>query len=64
MAESIALAVLENLVHVSRQDFPNGYVCVAANIPDGMAVTLESDLRRLPELRALSSQDLGDRWID
>ena len=26
MAESIALAVLENLVHMSRQDFPTGYV--------------------------------------
>jgi len=30
MAESVALAVLENLVHMSRQDFPTGYVCVAA----------------------------------
>ena len=30
MAESIALAVLENLVHMTRQDFPRGYVCVAA----------------------------------
>jgi RES domain-containing protein len=29
MAESIALAVLENLVHMTRQDFPRGYVCVA-----------------------------------
>jgi len=26
MAESIALAVLENLVHMTRQDFPRGYV--------------------------------------
>jgi len=24
MAESIALAVLENLVHMARQDFPRG----------------------------------------
>jgi len=52
MAESIALAVLENLVHVSRQDFPKGYVCVTATIPDGMSVTLESALRREPELRS------------
>ena len=29
-AESIAVAVLENLVHMTRQDFPRGYVCVAA----------------------------------
>ena len=27
MAESVALAVIENLVHMSRQDFPTGYVC-------------------------------------
>lgn len=26
MAQSVALAVLENLVHMSRQDFPTGYV--------------------------------------
>jgi RES domain-containing protein len=26
MAESIALAVLENLVHMTRQDFPHGHV--------------------------------------
>jgi RES domain-containing protein len=36
MAESIALAVLENLVHMTRQDFPRGYVCVAAVLPDGI----------------------------
>jgi RES domain-containing protein len=49
---------------VSRQDFPSGYVCVAATIPDGIAVMLESALRCRPELRELASQALGDRWID
>lgn len=33
MAESVALSVLENLVHMSRQDFPTGYVCIAAILP-------------------------------
>ncbi len=34
MAESISLAVLENLVHMSRQDFPANYVSVAAVLPN------------------------------
>jgi RES domain-containing protein len=34
MAQSISLAVLENLVHMSRRDFPTGYVAVAAVIPN------------------------------
>jgi hypothetical protein len=33
MAHSVALAVLENLVHMSRQDYPTGYVVVAATVP-------------------------------
>ena len=41
MAESVALAVLENLVHMSRQDFPIGYVCVGAVIPDSMNIATE-----------------------
>jgi RES domain-containing protein len=64
MAESIALAVLENLVHMSPQDFPTGYVSVAAVLPDGLNIATEQDLRLRADLRGLSSQDLGDWWID
>jgi len=64
MAESVALAVLENLVHMSRQDFPSGYVCVAAVIPESMNIATERDLRLRADLRELSCQDLGDWWID
>ena len=64
MAESIALAVLENLVHMSPQDFPTGYVSVAAVLPDGLNMATEQDLRLRADLRELSSQDLGDWWID
>lgn len=65
MAESVALAVLENLVHMSRQDFPSGYVCVAAVLPDGIAVATEHDLRLRANIhQRLSSQALGDWWID
>ena len=63
MAESIALAVLENLVHMSRQDFPAGYVCVAANLPNGLPLLSEQELRRRYQLE-LKSKALGDLWID
>jgi RES domain-containing protein len=45
MAESVSLAVLENLVHMSRQDFPTGYVEVTATIPDDILVLAEMDVR-------------------
>ena len=65
MAESVALAVLENLAHMSRQDFPTGYVCVAAVLPDDIAITAERDLRlRFDVHQELTSQALGDGWID
>jgi RES domain-containing protein len=63
MAESIALAVLENLVHMSRKDFPSGYVCVAAVLPLDITVVQESELRLLGDLRDISPQALGDWWI-
>ena len=64
MAETVALAVLENLVHMSRQDFPTGYVCVTAVLPDSTNIATESDLRLRPDLRQLSSEALGDWWIE
>jgi RES domain-containing protein len=64
MAESVALAVLENLVHMSRQDFPSGYVCVTAVLPDYVAITTERDLRLRTDLRELGPQALGDWWIE
>lgn len=64
MAESVALSVLENLVHMSRQDFPTGYVSIAAILPDGIPIASERDLRLRAHLRDLSSQSLGDWWIE
>jgi RES domain-containing protein len=63
MAESIALAVLENLVHMARQDFPRGYVSVAAMLQDGVSIVHEKDLRRHPALEDLTAQELGDWWL-
>jgi RES domain-containing protein len=64
MAESVALAVLENLVHMSRQDFPTGYVCIAAILPSGIDIVSEQELRLRADLHDLSPQSLGDWWID
>jgi RES domain-containing protein len=64
MAQSIALAVLENLVHMSRQDFPQGYVCVAADLPDDLPTLSEQELRHRYELEELNPEALGDWWID
>ena len=38
MAQSVSLAVLENLVHMGREDFPVGYVVVGAIIPDTLEI--------------------------
>lgn len=64
MAESVALAVLENLVHMSRRDFPAGYVTVSAWLPDGIRVLAEDSLRGMPGLDALSPAELGNRWVE
>jgi RES domain-containing protein len=64
MAESIALAVLENLMHMTRQDFPRGYVCVTAVLQDGMSITSEKDLRVHRTLQNVSTQQLGDWWLE
>jgi hypothetical protein len=57
MAESIALAVLENLVHMSRKDFPSGYVCVAAVLPLDITVVQESAVRRHSETGGLEPEN-------
>ena len=62
MAESVSLAVLENLVHMAREDFPVGYVVVTAMIPDEIRIATEEDL--LVRFRGISQRELGDQWID
>lgn len=62
MAETVSLAVLENLVHMTREDFPAGYVVVAAVVPDHVRVLRAEDLPI--ESRATNQRQLGDQWID
>ena len=62
MAGSVSLAVLENLVHMNRQDFPVGYAVVGATIPGTLEIV---SLEELPtEYRRLSPLEVGNRWID
>jgi len=61
MAQSISLAVLENLVHMSPADFPVGYVSVAATIPDELTILDEDNVRR--DFPDAGSRELGDHWL-
>ena len=63
MAETVSLAVLENLVHLTKEDFPTGYIVVAAIVPDKILVQTEADLVEMSS-GASASRKLGDRWID
>jgi RES domain-containing protein len=60
-AESISLAVLENLVHMSREDFPVGYVSVSALIPDELNILTEDDVKRV--LPGAGPREMGDHWL-
>jgi RES domain-containing protein len=62
MAESISLAVLENLVHMNKVDFPAGYVCVSAIIPNHVRVLTDQELRA--SFSVSGPRELGDRWIE
>lgn len=62
MADSVSLAVLENLVHMNREDFPVGYVVIGAVLPKNVEI-LSSDRFRATEGN-LEAQALGDRWIE
>src|SRR5713101_7001911 len=62
MAETVSLAVLENLVHMAKQDFPTGYVVVPAVVPEEILVLREEDLMK--QFRGVDRRRLGDEWID
>ncbi len=62
MADSVALAVLENLVHLTRQDFPVGYVVIGAVIPNSVKILSHDQFRAIQG--DLNSQTIGDRWIE
>ena len=61
MAGSISLAVLENLVHMSKEDFPVGFVSVSALIPDELSILTEDDVMK--DLSDAGSKEVGDYWL-
>jgi len=74
MTESVSLAILENLVHMAREDFPTGYVVVSATVPELVSVCTEAQLRSIEYLHlypgvtlpllSATSQQLGDYWLE
>jgi RES domain-containing protein len=60
MASSISLAVLENLVHMQRADFPAGYVAVEIRVPDDVTILSSEDL----DPSGLHSVRVGDQWLE
>jgi RES domain-containing protein len=67
-AESRSLAILEQLVHLSRSRLPPRFVCFSADVPDALAVVevsaaeLPPDWHRHPGPPAL--RDLGTKWAE
>ena len=66
VAESYALAVLENLVHWQTGTVPKGLVCVAADIPDDIEQeTLDrSELTKPGSDSYAPFRKIGDDWYD
>jgi RES domain-containing protein len=64
LAESVSLAVLENLVHMTRQDFPTGYVVVSASLPESISLRTEAQLRAILPRAVATCQELGDYRLD
>ncbi len=62
LAGSVSLAVLENLVHMSPQDFPKGYVVVEVRIPSTVTISAGDELAR--RFSRLTTQQLGDQWLE
>jgi RES domain-containing protein len=67
-SESRALAALEQLVHLHRNQLPPNFVCFAVEIPDALAIhevrtaDLPAAWRRQPGPPAL--RDIGSRWVE
>ena len=63
MAQSVALAVLENLVHLSRQDYPTGYVAVEARIPDHVRILDHIHFMDFATPAETRERKAGDDWL-
>lgn len=61
MAQSASLAILENLVHMSREDFPVGYVLIEAQLNEEDII--EPSDPKLNLYRHLPTDKFGDAWL-
>ena len=66
LADSLALATLEIMVHGVSYETLQGYVCIVATIPQ--KIIEEVDLKSLPgnwrdDLPPAEVRELGDRWL-
>jgi RES domain-containing protein len=67
LADSLALATLEVMVHGVSYETLHNYVCILATIPK--KITQEVDLKNLPrnwrnDLPPAELRELGDRWLN
>lgn len=67
LADSLALATLEVMVHGVSYETLQDYVCIAATIPQ--KIIEEVDLKSLPrnwraDLPPAEVRELGDRWLN
>jgi len=63
MAQSVALAVLENLVHMPRQDYPSGYVVVTATVPDHVRIIDYLGYFDFRSSETAMERTAGDEWL-
>jgi RES domain-containing protein len=63
MAQSAALAALENLVHMSRQDYPTGYVIVEATILDHVLIPEHTRFLDPGSPSEMRQRTTGDDWL-
>jgi RES domain-containing protein len=66
LATTMAVGILEILVHVPDRRYLSAYVAIAVEIPDALIEPLEhlpNDWRRLPEPYPESTQRLGTAWV-
>jgi len=66
---TLALAMLEVLVHVDRDDAPESWVCVGAELPDDTKIEkVEKDALprgwRTANPYSAETQDIGARWLE
>jgi RES domain-containing protein len=65
LATSMAVGILEILVHVTDRSYLNAYVTIPVDVPDVLIEKLESlpdDWQQLPEPYPESTQTLGTTW--